>query len=372
MNKKIKILHIITGLKTGGAEIFVRDLINNMDKNFFDVSVLSLTPIGNVGEEICENRMRVYCIGSKFKFNPLLFLRLFVFLKKHKPNVVHTHLFHADILSRIVLIFFRKIKLVSTFHSTESGGKFRDLCLRITKFIPDRTVAVSEAVKKEGEKRKILVKNTSVIYGGIDIKNFNKSYDKKKLRKKLNLLDNFLFICVGRLNKSKGYDVLIKSVADLNEKKINFSVLILGEGEERGNLEIMIKEKGINNIYLVGNVDNVNEFLGASDVFLIMSRWEGLSLSLIEATVVGLPVIATRVGGIPEVLKNKKNSILIEPNNWKNLSDSMFNLINMKKENLLDIDERGKNYVRKKFSIINTVDNYSSVYQDLIFNRTSF
>src|SRR5680860_1872823 len=118
--KKKKIMFLITGSNMGGAEVVVKNIIFNLDKTQFDISFVSIRPLGVIGEEIAE-RSTVYSLSARQKFSPLFLFKLYKLLKTEKPDILHCHLFHANLIGRIVGRLTSVPRIISTVHSDNIG-----------------------------------------------------------------------------------------------------------------------------------------------------------------------------------------------------------------------------------------------------------
>src|SRR6056297_2299808 len=132
-NKKIKIIYILTGLHTGGAEVLLRDFLKKLDKDRFDPLVVSIMPGGEIAGEIARAGTRVVSLNIKRKWNFFsLFFKFRKVVKREKPDLIHAHLFHACIVSRFIKIFYKNIITVSTIHNESFGPRIRDFIMRFT------------------------------------------------------------------------------------------------------------------------------------------------------------------------------------------------------------------------------------------------
>ena len=130
---------------------------------------------------------------------------------------------------------------------------------------------------------------------------------------------------ISELHKNKGLDFLISACADLPE---NVSVYIIGDGEEKENLVKQIEKLGLQKkVFLLGRIENARKYLKAFDIFTLTSRTEALPYAFLEAGLAGLPVVTSRVGGIPEIVENEKNGILVEVGNVAEIAKSLKNLV---------------------------------------------
>jgi len=368
---KIKIIYLITGLKTGGTEIILYKLLKRLDKEKFEPLVISITPIGEIGEKIKKEGFKVLSLNSKFKFDPLIIFRLISILKKEKPKILHTFLFHANFLGEIIGKICKVPIIISSIRSEKFGGKLREKLLKYTKVFSDIIVAVSHKVAEEMIRKKIVSKDkVKVIYNGVDLKEFsfqNKDA-RKKIREELGINEKQpLLISVGRLVKAKGYPFLIKAMYQLKEKYSDLILIILGEGEDRKKIEDQIKNLKLeNNVILLGNKNNVADYLSTADVFVLSSLWEGMPNALLEAMACGLPVVATKVSGIPEIILNEETGLLTEPQNPSDLTKKIDYLLSLPEKKRKEIGEKARNKIKENFSLDKMVRKYENLYENLL------
>lgn len=371
MPAKIKILYLITGLNIGGAEIVLRNLLNGLDKERFEPVVLSITPIGEIGEKIREDGFRVLELGVKNKWNFLPILKLVKIIRQEKPTILHCHLFHAIFLGRIIGKFCRVPIIISTIHNEYFGGVLREKLLRYTDRFCNLSTNVSQKAAEIIIQKKIVPANKiEVVYNGINLKDFEIKRNEvcQRIHKELDIKENQpLLVSVGRLTKQKGYVYLFNAIKKVKIKYPNLVLIILGEGKDRGKLEREIKERKLKeNIFLLGNKNNVPEYLATADVFVLASLWEGFGLVVAEAMASGLPVIATKVGGIPEIIIDNKNGFLVEAQNSNALTEKIDYVLSLPMDERKKIGRRARQTIEQKFSLENMVHNYEILYQRLL------
>jgi len=231
----------------------------------------------------------------------------------------------------------------------------------------DRFIAVSEELKNRLLNEKYPEKNVVKIPNGVDIKLFY-SYDtkeKEKLRKSLELSDKKVFVYSGRLTGGKGLETLVEAMKLVAESVPTAYLLLLGDGEIKDKLKEEAKFYSVSDkVCFKGNVDNVSEFLNVSDFFVFPSYSEGLPNSLLEAMACGLPVIASRIGGVVDVVEDGRSGILFEPGDVSGLASAMIRLIeDVELRQRLGIEARKK--IVEDFSIDRVADRYIKLYGKL-------
>lgn len=366
--QKTKILYLITGLHTGGAEVLIRDMAERLNKDQFAITVVSILPLGNLGRKMKENGIRVISLEASSKFNPSIVFRLYKVLRDEQPDILHTHLFHADILGRIVgkLAGFRRI--VSTIHNIDIGGKLRETLLSVTKSLVDKNIAVSGVVAKSAiEKGTTKKRDVVTIYNGVDVDNFPLQ-DKQEMRNELGIPEEKrVFVSVGSLTRQKGYGYLINAVANLDSDAV---FIILGEGNQRRALEKQISKLNLEDkVLLKGRVDNVNDYLQAADFFIMPSLWEGFSVALLEAALAGKVIIATDVGGNADVIRDGETGYLCKPENFELLAERTKQVLGMSEDERRRIGHQARKRVEQKFSIEKMVQEHEELYSKMTSNE---
>jgi glycosyltransferase involved in cell wall biosynthesis len=225
-------------------------------------------------------------------------------------------------------------------------------------------IAVSEKVAKSFLEEYSFPK-VSTIHNGIPLCKINRG-DKRAYRNKLHLdHKSLILISVARLASPKDPHLLVRAYSNFSKKYPQSKLILLGDGEYKTNLTNNINNMGLsNNIVLLGVKSNVQEYLYASDIFVHASNMEGLPISLLEAMATGLPVVASRVGGIPEVVTEPENGYLVPPANIHALSSA---LEKCAKQVLLHKDySQNRKKIATSFSLERTVNKYLELYEHVI------
>jgi len=303
------------------------------------------------------------------KFSILFFFRLVSFIRENKIDIIHAHGKGAGIYARLIKIFIPKIKVIYTWHGLHidkynSLEKF--LYIMIEKFLSmftDLFINVSESERNICAKNNIYkIEKSIVINNGIK-DNFN-SADKNSLRKSLNLpLDKFLIINISRFDKKNNLKAFI-NIVSLFISDSNFLFLLCGDGEEKENILNKIEEKKLNNIILTGIINNPVEYLSASDLYLSTSIYEGLPYSLIEASMCGLPIIASDVVGNNDIVLNNVNGFLYELNDLNNVVKL---ILKIKEDKALynELSLNSRRIFLDKFKEEKMINELKKIYQEI-------
>ena len=352
---KLKIVHIIQCMAIGGAEKMVLDLAiqSNLKHN---VTIVCLYPSGNYPyEKIAkDSNIKMIFLNKNVGLDLNSFKELWHVLSTLQPDVVHTHL-HSAIYALPWLAFNRKNARIHTVHSIatmEIGKSHRIIQGLAYKFLGVVPVAISPIIQRGIIKEyNLKQKKVPVIYNGIDVAKF-----PPKIQGKNN--DNFTIINVASFSKWKNQILLLDAFHIALKERQDLRLIFVGDGEENGNVQAQASEYKIQDkIEFIGITPNVNEYLNRSDVFVLSSTFEGFPLSIIEAMSVGLPIISTDVGGVPDIVKNGVNGFLVPSNDVIELSNSILKMandnnmrgemseINIKKSKEFDISIVAEKYI---------------------------
>jgi len=331
---KPKILHIIYSLEIGGAE---RDLVLKSKElsSDFDFTILTLCRKGEFARDIPN--IPVINLKMKSKYDLKAIIKFFRAYFRIKPDIIHCHLFNAGFFGRFLSLFFNVERIYTVQMIRPYRPIWQKLVDYLLQFSTSKIIAASIAIAKSLEKENIQKKRIEVIYNSVDLRKFQNNI-KREIRAEFGIPEHaFLIGSVSRLNIDKGIDFLVESAA-LLKKYEDIYFIVFGEGDERKRLERMIVENKLSDrFFLPGYAEYPAKILGNFDIFVLPSRTEGLGISIIEAQAAGLPVIASEIGGIPEIIEHGENGLLFEMGNSKMLSENIIRLYNDKK-------------LRKKFS----------------------
>lgn len=356
--KKIKIVHIIGRLGYGGAERLLLDICRKMDRDRFDVRVVSLQGGGPLLDLFEQANVPVTIFYKKHKGDFRVIKQTKAYLKKIKPDIVHTHLFLGDFFGGIAALRAGCTRIVSTKHDIMSEGFIRDFLSRYIRRKFSKIIAISHAtrdfiVKKE----KISIDNIVVIYNGIDMSKFHG--DAETILRK----DVITIGSIGRLSKEKGHKHLIRASRFIRDS--HWKMLLVGDGPMRNELEHAVHLLDLEDkVTFVGVVADVRPYLHDIDVFVLPSVSEGLSLAVIEAAATGAFVIATNVGGVPEIIRDNETGLLFQPKNIEQLVKHL-NWVFENRNEARAMAKRLQEETTKRFDINTIIHEYEAMYDAL-------
>lgn len=362
----MKILYVITGLGQGGAERVVCDLADQMHQRGHSVKIAYLT--GNILTKPCFQEIELIRINlNTLLLFPRAYIKLSKVIKNFEPDVVHSHMVHANIFTRLVRITTPIKKLICTAHNSNEGGRLRMLAYRFTHNLADLTTNVSnEAVQAFIEKKAVPDSDIITIYNGIDLSRFfYNSEAKNKILNELNINTNsYLILAVGRFSEQKDYPNLLHAFKILKNKSIgDIKLIIAGDGELRSEIEKIINELDLKqDIYLLGRRSDIPDLMSAADLFVLSSKYEGFGLVVAEAMACKTLVVATDCGGVAEVLNN--DQFLVPPSNSNVLAEKMLYAVTLNKENNNNNIIKNLCHIEKNFSLDQIVERWIDVYHE--------
>jgi glycosyltransferase involved in cell wall biosynthesis len=361
------VAHIIDRLPPDGAERLLVDVLKNRSDRFNYV-VLCLVEGGGVAEALETMGIPVIIFGRSCAFDLSLLFRLARWLRQHRVVVVHTHLFTADSWGRVAALMARVQGIFSTIHSVNSWkGNIYRWVDRILALLSTRVIACSGQVADELRRRDhIADKKIQTIANGIDLQRFQ-DVTPLDVEKAFNVPKGVLCLAlVGRLHKAKGHMDLLPVMARLKAEGWDFHLLLVGEGECEAEIKASIKTLHLTPyVTLTGLRKDIPEILAAVDILVMPSRWEGLPMALLEGMAMGKAVIASPVGGIPEVINDGTNGVLVAAGDHKAWGKTLKKLM-ADRALRQQLGEKARLTVQRHYSAAAVARAYEALYMEVV------
>jgi len=396
LHKDFKVIHIITRLDMGGSAQNTLLTALNHDRQRYSVCLIKgsshesamteaetqlvnqqLAAAKKQGIEITNLSPLVRRISP---FNDLkAFVSIFRILRTSKPDIVHTHTSKAGILGRLAAWMARVPIIIHTAHGHVFYGHFgRSLSrifLQIEKLLGRITHHQIGLTPEEGNDYLRLSvskpSNTTVIHSGVDVQRFIEGAKQRpRKRKELGIpADSLVIGYVGWLIPIKGVTYLVSAMARILEQHPKSLLVLVGKGDDKGNEEINLKEQveraGLaDKVRFLGWRSDVDEIMGCFDIFVLPSLNEGMGRVLVEAMAAGLPIVASRVGGIPDLVKDGQNGLLVPPVDTPALENAISALLEDKKKRKR-MGKAGKKMCRP-YSAEAMVEQIDDLYRELL------
>lgn len=307
----MKVLQIIPMFKLAGAETMCENLCKALQNQGCDVVAVSLyTEHTPITDRLENAGIKVIYLGKRRGFDFSIFVKLYQLMKKERPEVVHTHIYAAR-YALPVAAFCGIPKKIHTVHNiaqqeqAKAGKIVNKFMFKHCGVVP---AALSEEVKKTVEEvYKLSAEKIPVIFNGVDLSNCKVKEDYTKR-------DEFKIVHIGRFMDVKNHAMILKTFALFSKQHTDAKLQLIGDGELRKDMEQLAQELGVeNSVEFAGLQSNVYPWLHDADIFILPSKFEGMPMTLIEAMGTGLPIIASAVGGVPDMLTDGENAMLIKP-----------------------------------------------------------
>jgi glycosyltransferase involved in cell wall biosynthesis len=376
MDKNRPIIWMIDSLGPGGAEQLMPTILRHLKDKEFNIRICALqVRLGNpIASELERIGLPVDLVPVPNLRHPLNLLRILRYLRLHQPRILHTQLEFSDILGTIAAKILG-IPTVATLHTLDSftNKKYSSWRLRLRWFVLrvfcNQIIAVSEKTRAHHlESGNLGSSKVMTLYNGVDISRF-KGIDKAqitKTRQALNLtLDIPIIITVAVLREPKGIQNMIKALPAILEQVPDLHYLIVGDGNYGAALHELVSALTLEeHVTFAGHRTDIPALLACGDIFVLPTLKDALPTVLIEALAAEIPVVASNVGGVPEIIENGVDGLLVPPDDPSSLAKACLELLN-NSELVRQMILEGSQIVQQRFSINAQIEKLSSLYQEL-------
>lgn len=349
----------------GGAEKVVTSLADAFAAKGHEVRIAYMT--GSAVVLPSNTSIQVISLGMQDMADALCaFIRLRRLIRDFRPDVVHSHMWHANILARLVRLVTPINRLISTAHNSNEGGKLRMLVYRLTDALTDMSTNVSE----EAVAAFIQVKATKpgrmvALHNGIKIDAFSfNSVARVRLRQEIPIAEGCrLILAVGRLYEQKDYQNLFYALAQLFLVDLKCQLCIAGDGPLRGDLNALALKLGIaNRVHFLGVRHDVVDLMSAADVFVLSSAWEGFGLVVAEAMACERVVVATDSGGVREVVG--ESGYLVKSKDSNALAESLLAALHLPINQSIALGRAARQRIIDRYSLDAAVNKWLKIYKN--------
>ncbi len=357
----MKVAHVIVGGEVAGGQVVCGQVIEALTRRGDRAIVISPTE-GSFTERLRQENIPVYIIPAWKTYHFFNALRLAGILKKERADLVHTHaMVQVNVQARLGA-WIAGIPVISHLHLPNHFRKhpliraYQVLADLWTARLCDEMITVSEATKETLLTEGKIYGKAKVIYNGVDSNQFTNLRPREAVLKEFGLNSTQRLIgTVGRLCPAKGQREFILSAREILAKVPESIFMIVGKDIEQGGnyereLRQLVFESGLTKqVIFTGYRPDVLELLNAFDLFVLSSKIEGFPLVLLEAMALGKAVVATEVGGVPELVVRGETGFLVPPSDWRALSSSVVSLLSDPRR-IRQMGEAGRRRVREQFS----------------------
>jgi len=369
--QNFKLMYIIHSLGVGGSEKLISNMAVELKRRGFDCTICCLNSLGEWGKKLKKKGFNIFVLDKKEGVDLNISKKIKAIVEKERPDILHAHHYTPYFYAVLSNFSYHRPKLIFTEH-----GRFYPDRVRIkrvifnyfAKFFTDTITGVCDFTKYSLSKYEMFPQNKiRVIYNGIKPEKYEIDIDKHLKKRQLNLnFDDKIIGTIGRLCAIKNHYMLIQAFGRVKKHIKNAKLLIVGDGELRDRLEALSKKMNLTtDIIFLGEREDVPGLMKIFDVFVLSSNSEASSLALLEAMASGLSVVATNVGGNPELMKNNETGILVSRGDYKKFADAIIRILqNPTLQKVMG--EKGKERIIEKFSFNRMMDEYIRLYRNLL------
>lgn len=365
-----RITFLITSLYKGGAETQMVRVALGMAARGWQVEILTLMDRNDFAATLEAAGIGVRTLGvARGSYDPRALTRLARQLRRSRPTVLCTFMFHADVLGRVAGRLAGVPVVVSSIRNSKFGAWWADLLIKWTDGLTDVTTTNSELAGRELlERRVVSPARLRIMPNGIEVGELPpEGADRAALRAELGLPQaDVVWLSVGRLEPQKAHDVALHAVARLVREGRSLHLLIVGEGAQLAALEELRGCLGLEgHVTFLGYRNDVDALMRAADGLLLASRWEGLPNVILEALVAGLPVVATDVGGVRELVEDGVSGLVVPPDDPAALATAIVRLTEAPPEERQAFVAAGRARVLARYALDQVMERWDALFTEL-------
>ncbi len=368
----MKILHLIPSLGIGGTEKILFELCRGLNASKFENHIVSLKSGGEAQKKISEIGVPVTLLNSPdglisgILALPFVYAKLKTVMKGVAPDLIHTWLTRANVLGRLAARGAGFQRVVSSLRVMEVEKSYHRMAERWTGDLA-RSITVNSSALRDFAVNAIGLPEEKIclIRNGIDTARILDQNLVNSYRHQWAASGKFTVGAIGRFHRQKGVDVLLEAAQAILKAHPGAQFLIAGDGPEKNNLASQARRLGIgSSVTFCGWVKGAPEFLSILDLFVLPSRWEGMPNAVMEAMLAEKPVIATKVSGVPDLIKNEVDGLIVAPEDAAGLSQAINRLIN-DLEFGQELARAARQKIMSHFDLKNMISEYEKLYESI-------
>ena len=366
----MRILFLSTSMGMGGADKQILSAALEMRSRGREVRIISLTPLGPMGHEAARLGIPTESLEMRRGIpDPRGLARLVRLVREWRPDVVHSHMVHANLMARALRLLVPIPVLVSTIHNIYEGGRLRMMGYRLTNGLVDHMTIISQAAADRFVKDRIVPRELlRVVPNGVDPELFRAvpADARESLRRDLGVSSAFVWIAIGRFEVAKDYPNMLRAFARVRPASPDAVLLLVGKGSLREATEAVVRELDLGDrVRFLGVRSDIAELVSAADGYVMSSAWEGMPMVLLEAAAGGLPIVSTRVGGNHEVVRDGESGYLVPPQDSEALAAAMLRLMALDPSARRAMGDRGREQVRAHYGLHRVVERWEELYREV-------
>lgn len=371
----MRILFLSTSMGLGGADQQLLSAAQVLRDRGHEIRIVSLTPLGPMGLQARSLGLATDSLEMRRGVpDPRGLARLVRIVRAWKPDVVHSHMVHANLMARVVRLLVPVPVLVSTIHNVYEGGPLLMAGYRLTNGLVDHMTIISQAAADRFVGERIVPgRLLTVIANGVDTDRMRNlpPEGRAALRGGMSVGDQqFVWLAVGRFEVAKDYPNMLRAFGDVRAREPRAVLVIVGQGSLQAEAEALTAELGLREaVRFLGARDDVPAVMSAADGYVMSSAWEGMPMVLLEAAAAGLPIVATAVGGNGEVVRDGESGFLVPARDSGVLRAGMLRLMALPEEQRRAMGERGREHVRANYGLQRVAERWERVYWDALARK---
>jgi glycosyltransferase involved in cell wall biosynthesis len=322
---KIRVLELTKGLEIGGSEMLLSERLGVRDSSRFDYAVAYLRPeMNTLASAISSLGVPVHCFAAQSSRDWGWVAKLRRYILDENVDIVHVHspLMAIGVRAAVLSIGSRRPRLISTEHSF-GHHPLTQILDTISIRLDDRVIAVSEAVAASLACR--IARECEVIHHGVNVETARAwRLNRDELTKSMGLHTGRSVVCVANLRPEKGHETLLQAAAAVHERLPDVHFYLIGHGPTGKQVQAQIRRQDmLGYVHLLGAVPQAGRVTACADVFVLPSAREGRPVALMEALAARVPSVATAVGGVPDMVTDGENGVLVPPNDPESLATAL-------------------------------------------------
>jgi glycosyltransferase involved in cell wall biosynthesis len=370
----LRVLFLSTSMGMGGADQQLLSAARELRSRGHEILIVSLTPLGPMGVEARSLGIPTESLEMRRGIpDPRGLLRLVRMVRAWRPDVVHSHMVHANLMARALRVTLPVQVLVSTIHSPNEGGPLLMAAYRLTNALVDHMTIVSEAAFDRFVEGRIIPRELlTVVPNGVDSVAFQSvaAGARESLRTGLDLKRRFVWLAVGRFEAAKDYATMLRGFAKVREQDPGTVLLLVGRGSLQEETEATTRALGLDDtVKFLGVRRDVPELMSAADGYVMSSAWEGLPMVLLEAAAAGLPIVTTAVGGSREIVYDEESGFLVPARDPDALAVAMLRLMRLSDAQRREMGERGREHVQDRYGLPRVADRWEALYYEILARK---
>jgi glycosyltransferase involved in cell wall biosynthesis len=370
----MRILFLSTSMGMGGADSQLLSAAHGMRSRGHEVRIVSLTQLGPMGLEAQRAGIPTESLDMRRGIpDPRGLVRLVRLVRAWRPDVLHSHMVHANLMARALRLITPVPVMVSTIHNIYEGGRLRMAAYRLTNALVDHVTIVSQAAADRFVRERIVPESLlTVIPNGVDTEQFRRLPREVglSLRHSLGLEGEFVWLAVGRFEIAKDYPNMLHGFARVRERFPQATLLLVGRGSLQPETEQLAQSLDLGSgVRFLGVRDDVVQVMSAADGYVMSSAWEGMPMVLLEAAAAGLPIVTTRVGGNHEVVRDGESGFVVPPRDHEALGRAMLQLMELSETERRSMGDRGREIIRAHYGLNRVVERWEELYRDVLARK---